>query len=235
MKNGEPLTVVSPGNQKRNFTHVDDIIDALILVGENGYGDEFGIGSEESFSILEIAKLFGGKIEILPERRGNRMNAELVSDHPKLVSSNLVEVFEIDNQLLIITASNGFYLFKNNKLTPWRVDSKIDLNALTIYSAAILKDNSIVIGTVSNGLYHLSPQGNLKYDLNFEKGLSNNTVLSVFEDFQNNLWLGLDIGVSHVNLSSQFVVYNDQKGTIGTVYTSVVYGIIAYYSNNITL
>lgn len=79
----EPLTVVSPGNQKRNFTHVDDIIDALILVGENGYGDEFGIGSEESFSILEVAKLFEGKIEMLPERRGNRMNAEVVSDKTK--------------------------------------------------------------------------------------------------------------------------------------------------------
>ena len=83
MKNGEPLTVVSPGNQKRNFTHVDDIIDALILVGENGYGDEFGIGCEESFSILEVAKLFNGKIEMLDERRGNRMNAEVVSDKTK--------------------------------------------------------------------------------------------------------------------------------------------------------
>lgn len=83
MKNGAPLTVVSPGNQKRNFTHVDDIIDALILVGVNGYGDEFGIGSEESFSILEVAELFDGKIQMLPERRGNRMNAKVVSDKTK--------------------------------------------------------------------------------------------------------------------------------------------------------
>lgn len=83
MLRGEPLTVVSPGNQKRNFTHIDDIIDALILVGENGYGDEFGIGSEESFSILEVAKLFHGKIEMLPERRGNRMDAEVISDKTK--------------------------------------------------------------------------------------------------------------------------------------------------------
>ena len=159
-------------------------------------------------------------------------NVELVSNHPKLLSSNLVEVFEIDNQLLIMTASNGFYFFKNNILTPWKVDSKVDLNALTIYSATILKDSSIVIGTVSNGLYHLDPQGNLKYDLNFEKGLSNNTVLSVFEDYQNNLWLGLDIGVSHVNLSSQFVVYNDRKGAIGTVYTSVVHDNYLYLGTN---
>ena len=73
IKNNEALTVVSPGAQKRNFTHIDDIVDGLILVGENGYGDEFGIGSDEAFSILEVAQMFGGEIKMLPERRGNRM------------------------------------------------------------------------------------------------------------------------------------------------------------------
>jgi UDP-glucose 4-epimerase len=80
MKKGEPLTVVSPGEQKRNFTHVDDIVSGLILVGDHGYGDEFGIGSPESFSILEIAELFGGQIQMLPERRGNRMVADVITD-----------------------------------------------------------------------------------------------------------------------------------------------------------
>lgn len=79
MKNGEELTVVSPGTQKRNFTHIDDIIDGLILVGENGYGDEFGIGSPESYTILEIAQMFGANIQMLPERKGNRMTADVVT------------------------------------------------------------------------------------------------------------------------------------------------------------
>ena len=79
MKNGEKLTIVSPGTQKRNFTHIDDIINGLILVGENGYGDEFGIGSQEAYSIKEIAEMFGGDIELLPERKGNRMTADVVS------------------------------------------------------------------------------------------------------------------------------------------------------------
>ena len=79
MKNGEALTIVSPGNQKRNFTHIDDIINGLIAVGENGYGDEFGIGSGEAYSIKEIAEMFDGKIEMLPERRGNRMSADVVT------------------------------------------------------------------------------------------------------------------------------------------------------------
>lgn len=80
MKNKESLTIVSPGNQKRNFTHIDDIIDGLVLVGENGYGDEFGIGSREAFTVQEIADMFGGEIEMLPERKGNRMTAEVIID-----------------------------------------------------------------------------------------------------------------------------------------------------------
>lgn len=74
---GEALGVVSPGTQKRNFTHVDDIIDGLLLVGEKGDGDEFGLGAREAYSVTEVAEMFGGKIEMLPQRQGNRMDAML--------------------------------------------------------------------------------------------------------------------------------------------------------------
>ena len=79
MKHNRPLTIVSPGTQKRNFTHIDDIVNGLILVGENGYGDEFGIGSPEAFTIQEVAQMFGGKIKMLPERKGNRMVADIIT------------------------------------------------------------------------------------------------------------------------------------------------------------
>ena len=80
IKSGKPLSIVSPGTQRRNFTHVEDIIDGLVLVGEYGYGDEFGIGHEESFSILEVAELFGGEVKMLPERQGNRITADVISE-----------------------------------------------------------------------------------------------------------------------------------------------------------
>ena len=78
MNNNEALTIVSPGTQVRNFTHVQDIVDGIVLVGKNGYGDEFGIGSSDGYTILEIAEMFGGDIQMLPERRGNRMAADVV-------------------------------------------------------------------------------------------------------------------------------------------------------------
>tara|TARA_X000000368_G_scaffold418995_1_gene421343 strand:+ start:7115 stop:7972 length:858 start_codon:yes stop_codon:yes gene_type:complete len=77
--NNKPLTVVRPGTQLRNFTHVKDIVRALVLIGEKGNGDGFGIGHPDSYSVLDVAKMFGSKIKYLNERRGNRMNAELVT------------------------------------------------------------------------------------------------------------------------------------------------------------
>jgi UDP-glucose 4-epimerase len=72
---GIPLTVVAPGTQKRNFTHVDDIVNGLVLVGQKGEGDDFGLGDSRGYSILDIARIFGGEITMLPERQGNRMQS----------------------------------------------------------------------------------------------------------------------------------------------------------------
>jgi len=83
MLHDQNLPVVSPGIQKRNFTHIDDIVNGLILVGDSGYGDEFGIGSPDAYSIIDVAKMFGGKIDMLPERPGNRMSAEVIIDKTK--------------------------------------------------------------------------------------------------------------------------------------------------------
>tara|TARA_B100001059_G_C17775045_1_gene550743 strand:+ start:579 stop:1442 length:864 start_codon:yes stop_codon:yes gene_type:complete len=83
IKKNEVLPVVSPGIQERNFTHIDDIVSGLVMVAKNGNGDGYGIGSKESYTILEIAKMFKGKIEMLPERNGNRMTADLVSEKTK--------------------------------------------------------------------------------------------------------------------------------------------------------
>ncbi len=82
-RQGQALTVVSPGTQLRNFTHVNDIVDGLVLVGEKGQGDGYGIGADEAFSVLDVAKLFGGKIIMMPPRAGNRHNAEVENDKVK--------------------------------------------------------------------------------------------------------------------------------------------------------
>jgi UDP-glucose 4-epimerase len=82
---GEPLSVTAPGTQKRNFTHIDDIVDGLVLVGEKGVGDDFGIGNEQPYTILEVAKLFGSEITMLPEAAGNRMSSDIDTSKTRLL------------------------------------------------------------------------------------------------------------------------------------------------------
>lgn len=76
-RSGEPLTVNAPGTQTRNFTHVNDIVRGLVRVGEAGEGDDYGIGDEQAYSILEVAKLFGGEVLIRPSPPGNRMQSTI--------------------------------------------------------------------------------------------------------------------------------------------------------------
>lgn len=80
---GKPLPVVAPGTQKRNFTYVKDTVRGLMLVGEQGVGDGYGIGSDESISIRELAELFTDQIEMLPEHPGNRLDAPVENERIK--------------------------------------------------------------------------------------------------------------------------------------------------------
>ena len=77
------MPVGSPGTQKRNFTDVRYIVNGLLLVAEKGYGDGYGIGSDQSFSILDLASMVGLPVKMLPERRGNRLNAPVITDITK--------------------------------------------------------------------------------------------------------------------------------------------------------
>ena len=95
-RNGQPITVVAPGTQKRNFTHVIDIVDGLFRVGEQGNGDGYGIGSERAYSIREVAELFGGEIVMLPERKGNRMSASVESAKVKALGWKETQSLEDD-------------------------------------------------------------------------------------------------------------------------------------------
>ncbi|MAG25112.1 hypothetical protein CMI47_05985 [Candidatus Pacearchaeota archaeon] len=79
-KNNETLTITSDGKQRRDFTHVDDIVDGLVksgmaLLGEGNSvisGQEFELGSGVNYSINEVADMFGKDYprEYLPKRKG---------------------------------------------------------------------------------------------------------------------------------------------------------------------
>ncbi len=73
---GEPLTVVSPGTQTRDFTHIDDIVAGILTCAEKGSGDGYLLGFGHERPILEVASLFGVPFELVPARPGERVRGQ---------------------------------------------------------------------------------------------------------------------------------------------------------------
>ena len=71
-KNKKPFPVVRPGSQTRKFTHVKDTVNACIFAWNKNQCRHYSVASNKSYSIIELAKMFGGKIKYLPERCGER-------------------------------------------------------------------------------------------------------------------------------------------------------------------
>ena len=78
-KNKKPLPVVKPGSQSRRFTHIDDTVEICYLAWKKNLSKHYSITNKESFSILEVAKMFKTKIKFLKKRPGERFVSALTS------------------------------------------------------------------------------------------------------------------------------------------------------------
>ena len=78
-KNKKPLTVVKPGTQSRRFTHVDDTVAACFYAWKKKKCRHYSISNKKSYTILKVAKMFGGKIKYLPSRPGERYASALTN------------------------------------------------------------------------------------------------------------------------------------------------------------
>jgi len=76
-----PLTIVKPGSQKRDFTHIDDIIRGCYLAFIKGRQDEYMLSSKKQYTILQIAKMFKTKIKFLPKRKGDRSSSSVPNNN----------------------------------------------------------------------------------------------------------------------------------------------------------
>ena len=76
-KKKKPLPVVLPGSQSRRFTHIDDTVNICFLAWKKNLSRHYSISNKESFSILEVAKMFKSKVKLLKRRPGERYASAL--------------------------------------------------------------------------------------------------------------------------------------------------------------
>lgn len=157
---------------------------------------------------------------------------KLISNDAVIMKNKIVNIFSKDGSLLIQTQFNGFFNINNGIISKWNIEADAELAVGNIYSSQILSDGSFAVGTVSNGIFLLSKEGKVIYHITQNKGLSNNTALSIFEDIDKNLWIGLDNGINCINLKSPVRSFADDTGILGTVYTSILHNGNLYVGTN---
>ena len=79
------LTVVKPGNQRRDFTHIDDIVRGCYLAWKKGNQNEYMLGTNKTYSILEIAKMFKTNIKFISARPGERFGSTVPNNNARTI------------------------------------------------------------------------------------------------------------------------------------------------------
>lgn len=160
-------------------------------------------------------------------------NPELLIHAEEISNERIIGIFSaVGYDLRFLTRNSGFFNLNNGKITPWNIEPNSVLKSISVFSAIQLTDQSYVLGTISDGILHLSEEGKINYQITQRNGLSNNTVLSLFEDNANNVWAGLDNGIDCINATSPIKTFFDYDGVMGTVYTTAVFKDILYMGSN---
>ncbi len=156
----------------------------------------------------------------------------LLSNHPVFFRNEVRFVMPVDQtRLLIGTSNEGVFVWDGQNLSPWDADINSRLIQDNLYSGVRLSDDQFAFGTIGNGLFITEKNGDLLQHINRYKGLQNNTILSIFEDKRNNLWLGLDNGVDYIEASSPLTFLN-YNYNIESSYASILHNDILYVGTN---
>ena len=137
-----------------------------------------------------------------------------------------------NGKLLIATQQNAIMTYDGKSLSEDHSELAQLLEKSQIFSAE-LKGDKLAIGTVRAGLIVKDLKGRDKnIYLNSSKGLQNNTILSLAFDFEGNIWLAQDNGISCALTNAPFQNIVSERASIGMGYTSLVYENKLYLGTN---
>lgn len=229
--------------QYRNF---DDIW-TIFPIGESilfqSYDYAYILSPDSTFSVLKAPSRFNYAFMVYDKIYLNDLSSGLMEYDGKqlarlkgcesLIGEEIrsVEPYYLGKKLLIGTQNKGLFLFDGFNLTPWNIPANNFLKENQIFCSTMSGDGYYVFGTIQNGILIIDNLGNEIQHVDRKKGIQNNTVLSVFADRDQNIWMGLDNGVSYLQANSP-ITFIQEGGSIGAGYTTVIHNNMLYVGTN---
>lgn len=145
------------------------------------------------------------------------------------------------NSILIATREKGLYLMKVNlnkndsTITYLNTKSNELLINSQVYGGVALKEGKFAFATLTNGVIIVGLDGEVVQILNKKNGLQDDIVKYVAVDNQNDLWVALGKGISHVEISSPLTSINEAQGLSGFVEDIIKYKGTLYVATSLGL
>lgn len=189
--------------------------------------DDFG------FSFLVEGRFFiQDKQEGLKELRGKRLF--LLPDGDQFTGDT--EVWSMhdygNGEVIIGTQQHGLYLFDGYTIEPFQTAASDILAEKQVFSSEKIDDNYYVYGTIQDGIIVINRNGDIIQHLNKDKGLHNNTILNIFQDQNQQVWLALDNGINYVELFSPFTYVQSGMEIEGAGYDAALFEGNVYLATN---
>lgn len=151
-----------------------------------------------------------------------RMNGSKITN-PKgwnILKKTVVHAIEkYQGKTYIFTQKKGIFIVENEGLRAWNNPLNEVLKSATINVAKFIQGNKLVVGTGNRGVFIYDFKTDTYKNIDRNNVLMNNSVLSIGFDKENDLWLGLDNGITHVEINSPISFFYDNSGLLGSVYS----------------
>jgi len=219
------IYVTNNGVIFQSFTTVFFYKDNQVKVLAHGGDYHFSFYKKDNLYISSagqgLMKYSGQNFETLP-------NGDFFSGDRRLWT-----MMKFDNdQFLLGTQNDGLFVYDQDTLHPWENEANRFLKKNQLFNATRISGQYYAFGSIQNGLILVDDQGNILQHINKERGLQNNTILTVFSDRGQNLWMGLDNGIDYVEIHSPISYLGEGFRIEGTGYTSALFKNRLYLGTN---
>ena len=157
-----------------------------------------------------------------------------VLERTELVGDEVMAVLSVEKEnLLLCTKNHGIFRYDGHNLRKFQTEIENRLSSAQINRAVMTRgDSTIVIGTISDGIYGINLQGKVNWHYNTLSNLQNNTVLNLMCDGDDNVWAALDAGIALIHCGAPYGIFRPVDLQMGLVYDIYKSGDYAYIATN---
>ena len=152
----------------------------------------------------------------------NDFSLQRVFEFPEEINLDIAGLYKNTNGLVIVTKNSGLYQYVSGRLIRLKNELSENLKIAKVFSFEQIGKTHFAFGTVLKGLFIANSEGEIVHRINRHKGLPSNTVLSLHYSQSGKLWLGMDYGVSSLDLKNNFTYFFDYRGDFGTGHTALL-------------